>query len=140
GARRLMPHVVKALPYHRKPGRAVSHIAYITRGESDVPGREKREVYGLGDRYKDVSKSIPDPDERRRALERLLIDDAGKVHRPTFHSHIFTLDNDAAIRFAAMDMPVAEQRLRHCLNETFRASASGMRLQGLYAIHWDGGY
>lgn len=135
-----MPHVVKALPFHRKPSRAARHIAYIARGEKDGPAAEKRELYGVGERYTEVSRSIADPDERRQALERLLIEDAGRTSRPVFHSHIFTLDNDAATKLAAMDRPVAEQRLRHLLRETFNASATGRRLQGMYAIHWDGGY
>src|SRR5689334_9004984 len=117
-----MAHIVKALPYHRSSARAARHVAYIAHGEKDSPGAEKRELYGLGDRYKEVSRSIPDPEERRLALGRLLIEDARRVPKPAFHAHVFTLDTNAANRFAGMDRAVAEQRLRHCLGQAFNGS------------------
>lgn len=135
-----MAHVVKATPYHHSRGRAAQQGAYISHGEKDVPGAEGREVYGLGEKYKDVSKSIADPVERHAALQKLILEDADRTSKPTFHHHIFTVDDRAAARLAAMDRPVAEQRLRSAVEQTFNASAAGRQMQGMYAIHWDGGY
>src|SRR5687767_11382130 len=111
-------HVVKATPFHRSAARAQNQVRYISHGEKDTPGADRREIYGLGDRYRVLSKSIPDPAERAQALEKLLFQDAAKLYKPTFHAHIFTMDNDAARRFAAMDRPVAEQRIRSAVSET----------------------
>lgn len=135
-----MPHVVRAMPYHYNRARAVTQGAYISHGEKGQAGSESREVYGLGPDFKAISKSIGDPHERHSALQRLLLEQADKLPRAAFHHHVFTVDDRGAARLGTMDRAVAEQRLRHAVQQTFNASAFGRQAQGMYAIHWDGGH
>lgn len=132
-------HVVKALPYHRSGSVAARQGAYIGHGDRAVPSEERVEVYGLGDRYKDVSRSIADPGERVEALQKLIAQDAARLTKPTYHHHVFTVDERAAKVFATMNRPEAELRLRSALSQSYNASAVGRQMQGMYAIHWDGG-
>jgi hypothetical protein len=132
-------HVVKALPYHRKGHVAALQAGYISHGDRAVPDADRAEVYGIGDRYKDLSRSIADPAERAEALQNLIAQDAGRLSKPTYHHHIFTVDDRAAKLLARMNRPEAEQRLRSALSQSYNASAAGRQMQGMYAIHWDGG-
>jgi len=132
-------HTVKALPYTRKPQRAVNYAHYMAHREEGLPRGEHREVYAIGDRYKEVARQHPEPVGREAAFRTQLKADAGLVPKGAYHRHVFTVNPDAARALAGMSPQRAERVLRDAFQETLRSSALGRRLQGVYVIHWHGG-
>lgn len=134
-------HVVKAIPFHRNAKRGLNAVRYISHREERTAGGETRDLYGLGARYKAISTAHTDRAERERALTKALESDAAKVlattkKPPPWHHHVFSVDDRAAHLLAAMPKADAERTMRDTLQKTFRASAEGRKLEGVYAIHW----
>jgi hypothetical protein len=144
-------HVVKLPAYHRNTSRALEYVRYIAHREEHLPAGERRELYGIGDRYKEVSQAHVDPRDRERALKRLMKEDAklfpqrferGGVARggPIFHRPIFTVDERAARILASLPPEKAERAVREAFQKALRSSAVGRQRQGVYTIHWHGGH
>jgi hypothetical protein len=140
-------HVVKLPSFHRDTGRAKEYVRYISHREEDLPAGHRRELYGIGERYKDVGGLIADPGDRERAFKRLIEQDAMRFPRygrnrggPIFHRPIFTVNERAARVFAAMPRPLADRAVRDMFQKALRSSAIGRQVQGVYAVHWHGGY
>jgi hypothetical protein len=131
-------HVVRGF-YHRSPERAGRYVHYISHREEGLPRGDRREIYGIGERYKEVARTIPDPPERERAYQRLIQEDAQRLRRPVFHQHVFTVDGRAAARLGSLSREEAERELRDAFAKALRGIATGRQLQGVYAIHWHGG-
>jgi hypothetical protein len=129
-------HVVRGF-YHRSPARAGRYVTYISHREEGLG--ERREIYGIGERYKDVARMVPDPPERERAYKRLIQEDAQRLPRPVFHQRVFTVDDRAAAHLASLPRPEAERELRDAFAKALRGTAIGRQVQGVYAIHWHGG-
>src|SRR6202795_761492 len=115
-------HVVRGF-YHRSPARAGRYVTYISHREEGLG--ERREIYGIGERYKDVARMIPDPPERERAYQRLIQEDAQRVRRPVFHQHVFTVDGRAAARLGSLPREEAERELRDAFAKALRGTATG---------------
>ncbi len=131
-------HVVRGF-YHRSPARAGRYVQYISHREEGLPRGDRREIYGIGERYKDVARIVPDPLERERAYKRLIQEDAQRLPRPVFHQRVFTVDNRAAAYLASLPRTDAERELRDAFAKALRGTAVGRQVQGAYAIHWHGG-
>src|SRR5258708_39226207 len=131
-------HVVRGF-YHRSPARAGRYVQYISHREEGLPRGERREIYGIGERYKEVARMVPDPLDRERAYKRLIEEDAQRLRRPVFHQRVFTVDNRAAAHLASLPRTEAERELRGAFAKALRGTAIGRQVQGVYAIHWHGG-
>jgi hypothetical protein len=131
-------HVVRGF-YHRSPARAGRYVQYISHREEGLPRGERREIYGIGERYKEVARMVPDPLDRERAYKRLIEEDAQRLRRPVFHQRVFTVDNRAAAQLASLARAEAERELRDAFAKALRGTAVGRQVQGVYAIHWHGG-
>src|SRR5260370_29694270 len=131
-------HVVRGF-YHRSPARAGRYVQYISHREEGLPRGDRREIYGIGERYKDVARIVPDPLERERAYKRLIQEDAQRLPRPVFHQRVFTVDNRAAAYLASLPRTDAERGLRERFAKALRGTAVGRQAQGANAIHWHAG-
>src|SRR5260370_38869110 len=78
--------------YHRDAARAGRYIHYISHREERLPRGERREIHGIGERYKETARMVPDALERERAYQRLIQEDAREARRPAFHQPGFTGD------------------------------------------------
>lgn len=132
-------HTVKALSYTRKPQRAVDYAHYMAHREERLPRGEHRELYAVGDRYRELARQHPEPAGREVAFRAQLKADAALVPKGAYHRHIFTANPDAARALGGMSPQRAERVLRDAFQVTLRSSALGRRLQGVYVIHWHGG-
>jgi hypothetical protein len=125
--------------YHRDPARAGRYIHYISHREERLPRGNRREIHGMGERYKEVARMAPDALERERAYQRLIQEDAQQLRRPVFHQAVFTADDRAAAELARLPRAQAERELRDTFTRAVRDTVVGRRVQGVYAIHWHGG-
>jgi hypothetical protein len=125
--------------YHRDPARAGRYIHYISHREEQLPRGQRREIHGIGERYKEVARLVPEALERERAYQRLIQEDAQQLRRPVFHQPVFTVDDKAAAELARLPRAEAERELRDTFTRAVRGTVVGRRVQGVYAIHWHGG-
>ena len=131
-------HVIRG-HYHRDSARAGRYIHYISHREERLPRGERREIHGIGERYKEVARMVPDALERERAYQRLIQEDAQQLRRPVFHQPVFTVDDRAAAELARLSRAEAERQLSDALARAVRGTMAGRSIQGVYAIHWHGG-
>ncbi len=131
-------HVIRG-HYHRDAARAGRYIHYISHREERLPRGERREIHGIGERYKETARMVPDALERERAYQRLIQEDAREVRRPVFHQPVFTVDDKAAAGLARLSRAEAERELSDTFTKALRGTVVGRRVQGVYAIHWHGG-
>jgi hypothetical protein len=125
--------------YHCDPARAGRYIHYISHREEQLPRGQRREIHGIGERYKEVARMVPEALERERAYQRLIQEDAQQLRRPVFHQPVFTVDDRAAAELARLPRAEAERELRDTFTRAVRGTVLGRRAQGVYAIHWHGG-
>src|SRR5688572_28714675 len=116
--------------YHRNPKKALEQIKYIAHREEGLPDGHRRELYGIGARYRACRG-----DEEK--VRRLLRNDARGLKRPVYFRFILTVDSKAAERLARLDGQLAERVLRDSVQKTFRGAARGV--QGVFAVHQHGG-
>ena len=116
--------------YHRDPSRVGAQVRYIAHREEGLTEGRRRELYGIGDRYR-VMKG----DER--AIRKALREDARGLRNPVYFRFILTVDNAAAERFRRLDGSFCDRVLRDAVQKTFRGAARGA--QGVFAIHQHGG-
>jgi hypothetical protein len=131
-------HVVRSKHHHNRQ-RSASQIRYISHREEGLPGGERRELYAIGPRYRELRQEAQDFKGFERAVQQEFLKEAGARRRPNFHMHVFTVDDRAATVLVGVSRELAEQRLRTALARTLRASAKGRQLQGVFAVHWHGG-
>jgi hypothetical protein len=131
-------HVIRG-HYHRNSARAGRYVQYISHREEGLPRGERREIYGVGERYKDIARTLPEPPQRERAYARLIQQDAQEIRRPVFHQRVFTVDDKAAAQLGSMPRTEAERELRGALVKALRGLRVGRQIQGIYAVHWHGG-
>ena len=116
--------------YHRSPKRAADQVRYIAHREERLPDGGRRELYGIGARYRAFRGD-------EGAIRKALLDDARGLKRPVYFRFILTVDNRTAERFARLDSRLAERVIRDSVQKTFRSAARGV--QGVFAIHQHGG-
>jgi hypothetical protein len=131
-------HVIRG-HYHRDAARAGRYIHYISHREERLPRGERREIHGIGERYKEVARTVPDPPDRERVYQRLIQEDAQQLRRPVFHQSVFTVDDRAAAELARLARARAERELGDTFTRAVRGTVVGRNVQGVYAIHWHGG-
>ena len=116
--------------YHHSPKRAADQVRYIAHREEGLRDGQRRELYGIGPRYRAFRGD-------ERAIRKALVEDARGLRNPVYFRFILTVDNRTAERFARLDGRWAERVLRDSVDKTFRGAARGV--QGVFAIHQHGG-
>jgi hypothetical protein len=116
--------------YHRNPKRAADQVRYIAHREEGLRDGKRRELYGIGPRYRTLRGD-------EAAIRKALVEDARGLRNPAYFRFILTVDNRTAERFARLDGRLAERVLRDSVEKTFRGAARGV--QGVFAIHQHGG-
>jgi hypothetical protein len=117
--------------YHRRPEKVPQQIRYISHREERLPDGQRRELFGIGDRYKALRGD-------EKAIERAFAEDSRGLRRPVYFRFILTVDNRTAERFARLDDIATERVIRDAIQKTFRGAARDV--QGVFAIHQHGGH
>jgi hypothetical protein len=116
--------------YHHSPKRAADQVRYIAHREEGLRDGERRELYGIGPRYRAFRGD-------ERAIRKAFIDDARGLRNPVYFRFILTVDNRTAQRFTRLDGRLTERVLRDAVERTFRGAARAV--QGVFAVHQHGG-
>jgi hypothetical protein len=116
--------------YQRSPDRAAAQVRYISHREEGLTDGRRRELFGIGERYRALRGDEP-------AIRRALRDDARGLRNPAYFRFIMTVDNAAAERFKRLDGLQPERLIRDAVDKTFRGTLRGA--QGVYAVHHHGG-
>jgi len=117
--------------YHRDPSRAGAQVRYISHREEGLTDGRRRELYGIGERYRALRGDEP-------AIHRTLREDGRGLRSPVYFRFIMTVDNPTAERFRRFDGHLSERVLRDTVEKTFRGAARGA--QGVFAVHQHGGH
>ena len=72
--------------YHRDAAKVPQQIRYISHREERLPSGERRELFGIGDRYKALRGD-------EKAIERAFAEDSKGLRRPVYFRFILTVDN-----------------------------------------------
>jgi hypothetical protein len=116
--------------YHRDASRVGAQVRYIAHREEGLTDGRRRELYGIGDRYRAMRGD-------EQAIRQALREDARGLRNPVYFRFILTVDNAAVERFRRLDAPFCDRVLRDAIEKTFRGAARGA--QGVFAIHQHGG-
>ena len=116
--------------YHRDASRVGAQLRYISHREEGLTDGRRREIYGIGDRYRAMRGN-------ELAIRKALREDARGLRSPVYFRFILTVDNAAAERFRRLDGAFCNRVLRDAVEKTFRGAARGA--QGVFAIHQHGG-
>jgi hypothetical protein len=117
--------------YHRNPEKVPQQIRYISHREERLPSGERRELFGIGDRYKALRWD-------EKAIARAFAEDSKGLCRPAYFRFILTVDNRTAERFARLDGVATERAIRDAIQKTFRSAARDV--QGVFVVHQHGGH
>ncbi len=116
--------------YHHSPKRAADQVRYIAHREEGLRDGQRRELYGIGPRYRAFRGD-------EGAIRRALVEDARGLRNPVYFRFILTVDNPTAERFAKLDGLQAERAIRDAVEKAFHGALRGA--QGALAIHQHGG-
>jgi hypothetical protein len=116
--------------YHRDPSRASAQVRYIAHREEGLTDGQRRELYGIGERYRAMRGD-------EHAIRKALREDARGLRNPVYFRFILTVDNPAAERFQKLDGYLCERVLRDAVQKSFRGAVRGA--QGVFAVHQHGG-
>lgn len=105
-------------------------MRYIAHREEGLTNGRRRELFGIGERYRTLRGDEP-------SIRRTLRDDAQGVRNPAYFRFIMTVDNATAERFKRLDGLQSERVMRDAIDKTFRGSLRGA--QGVFAVHHHGG-
>ena len=105
-------------------------MRYIAHREEGLTDGQRRELYGIGERYRAMRGD-------EQAIRKALREDGRGLRRPVYFRFILTVDNPAAERFQRLDGYFCERVLRDAVEKTFRGAARGA--QGVFAVHQHGG-
>ena len=104
--------------YHRSPDRAAGQVRYIAHREEGLTDGRRRELYGIGERYRALRGDEP-------AIRRILREDARGLRNPAYFRFIMTVDNATAERFKRLDGLQSERVMRDAIDKTFRGTLRG---------------
>jgi hypothetical protein len=115
--------------HHKDPRRVGGQVKYIAHREEGLTDG-KRELYGIGARYKALMGD-------EKAIRKLLVEDGRGLRNPIYFRFILTVDNTTAERFTKLDGLQSERAIRDAVEKTFHGAVRGA--QGAFAIHQHGG-
>jgi hypothetical protein len=78
----------------------------------------RREIYGIGERYRALKGDEP-------AIRRALHEDGRGLRSPVYFRFILAVDNPTAARFQRLDGHLSERVLRDAVEKTLRGAARG---------------
>ena len=116
--------------YHHNPQRAADQVRYIAHREEGLRDGQRRDLYGIGQRYRAFRGD-------EKAIRRALVEDARGLRNPVYFRFILTVDNRTAQRFTRLNGRLTERVLRDAVEKTFRGAARSV--QGVFAVHQHGG-
>ena len=116
--------------YHNSPKRAGEQVRYIAHSEEGLQRGERRDLYGIGERYRAFRGD-------EAAIRRAMIEDGRGLRKPVYFRFIFSVDDRAAERFARLDERLVQRVIRDAVEKTFQERRTGV--QGVFAIHQHGG-
>ena len=87
-----------------------------TEGRQRLQGGERRELFGIGDRYRTFRGD-------EKAIEKAFAEDTHGLRRPAYFRFILTVDDRAAERFSRLDGTATERAIRDTVQKTFRGVA-----------------
>lgn len=116
--------------YHRDPSRVGAQVRYIAHREEGLTDGRRRQIYGIGERYRALRGDEP-------AIREALREDGRGLRSPVYFRFILTVDNPTAARFQRLDGHLSERVLRDAVEKIFRDAARGA--QGVFAVHQHGG-
>src|SRR5258708_39113186 len=91
--------------YHRDPTRASAQVRYIAHREEGLTNGQRRELYGIGERYRAMRGD-------EQAIRKALREDAHGLRSPVYFRFILTGDNPSAARFQRLDGDACDRDLR----------------------------
>ncbi len=106
--------------YHRDPSRAGAQVRYIAHREEGLTDGQRRELYGIGERYRAMRGD-------ELAIRKALREDARGLRNPVYFRFILTVDNPAAERFRRLYGTFCDRVLRDAVEKTFRGAARAPR-------------
>jgi hypothetical protein len=104
--------------YHRDPSRVGAQVRYISHREEGLTDGRRRELYGLGDRYRAVRGD-------EQAIRNALREDARGLRNPVYLRFILTVDTAAAERFRRLDGSCCDRVVRDAIETAFHGAAPG---------------
>jgi hypothetical protein len=107
--------------YHRDPGRVGAQVRYIAHREEGLTDGRRREIYGIGERYRALRGDEP-------AIRKALRDDGRGLRSPVYFRFILTVDTPTARRFRRLDGHLSERVMRDAVEKTLRGAARGTRV------------
>jgi hypothetical protein len=116
--------------YHNDPAKVPQQLRYMSHREEGLQGGARRELFGIGDRYRALRGN-------ERAIQRAFAEDAKGLRKPVYFRFILTVDPRTAERFARLDGSLTERVIRDAVDRTFRGADRD--LQGVFAVHQHGG-
>jgi hypothetical protein len=116
--------------YHRDPSRVGGQIRYISHREEDLADGRRRELYGIGARYRALRGD-------EQAIRDAFRNDARGLRSPVYFRFILTVDDAAAERVMRLGWHLSERVVRDAIDRSFRDSVRGA--QGVFSIHQHGG-
>jgi hypothetical protein len=116
--------------YHRDPSRVGAQVRYIAHREEGLTHGRRREIYGIGERYRALRGDEP-------AIREAFREDGRGLRSPVYFRFILTVDNPTAARFQRLDGHLSERAIRDAVEKTFRGAARGA--QGVFDVHQHGG-
>jgi hypothetical protein len=115
--------------YFTGSGRVARAVQYISHREEQLPGGNRRELFGLGERYRGLRGD-------ERAIVRQLREDGARLRQPRYYRWRLTVPNDVAQRLSRFGVRGAEQALRDAMEKTFRGAFR--QAQGVFVVHHHG--
>jgi hypothetical protein len=103
--------------YHRDPARAGGRVRYIAHREEGRTDGHRRELYGIGERYRAFRGD-------EKAIRKALRDDGRGLRNPAYFRFILTVDNPTAERFKRFDGHLSERVLRDAAMPSRRLSVT----------------
>jgi hypothetical protein len=101
-------------------------IAYVAHREERLPGGQRRELFGIGTRYRELGGD-------EAAVVRQLKQDAHGLREPRYFRAKLTVDDPAAQRLARLSPAHRELVLRDVVEKAFRGALR--TAQGVFVVH-----
>jgi hypothetical protein len=115
--------------YFTGSGRVARTVQYLSHREEHLPEGAKREIFGIGERYRALRGDEP-------AIVRQLREDGARLQRPRYFRWRLTVPDAIAERLARFGVRGAEQALRDAIDKTFRGAFR--HAQGMFVVHHHG--
>lgn len=115
--------------YFTGSGRVARTVQYLSHREEHLPDGAKREIFGIGERYRALRGD-------EQAIVRQLREDGARLQQPRYYRWRLTVPDAIAERLARFGVRGAEQALRDAVDKTFRGAFR--HAQGMFVVHHHG--